>query len=151
MPSVLSKSCLTPNQPWNFRWFHKLQHQTLLVSNYLQQSHKLPSLIAVAFNCLPEDLTGFALLQPQLKQILQGLHSHTTLVQQFHSPPYLPLDIQELLLNVCLPLVPLVTNSTSNRDSSTKVTNRYFHYELHLAICKTIQTVFLPSTPQHLF
>ncbi|KAK2414127.1 hypothetical protein QL285_036757 [Trifolium repens] len=128
MPSVLSKSCLAPNQPWNFRWFHKLQHQTLLVSNYLQQSHKLPSLIIVAFNCIPEDLPSFALLQPQLKHNPQGLHSHTTLVQQFHSPPYLSLDSQELLLNVCLPLVPLVTNSTSNRDSSTKVTNRYFHY-----------------------
>ncbi|WJX86713.1 hypothetical protein P8452_68989 [Trifolium repens] len=74
MPSVLSKFCLAPNQPWNFRWFHKLQHQTLLVSNYLQQSHKLPSLITVAFNCLPEDLPSFALLQPQLKHNPQGLH-----------------------------------------------------------------------------
>ncbi|KAK2352126.1 hypothetical protein QL285_096616 [Trifolium repens] len=128
MSSVLSKYCLTPNQPWNFRWFHKLQHQTLLVSNYFQQSHKLPSLITVAFNCLLEDLPGFALLQPQLKQISHGLHSHTTLVQQFHSLPYLSLDSQEPLLNVCLPLVQLVTNSSSNRDSSTKVTNRYFHY-----------------------
>ncbi|KAK2426544.1 hypothetical protein QL285_025205 [Trifolium repens] len=148
MPSVLSKYCLAPNQPWNFRWFHKLQHQTLLVSNYLQQSHKLPSLISVAFNCLPEDLTGFALLQPQLKHNPQGLHSRTTLVQQFHSPPYLSLDSQKPLLNVCLPLVQLVTNSTSNRDSSTKVTNRYFHYELHLAICKTIQTA-LKQTSGH--
>ncbi|KAK2400231.1 hypothetical protein QL285_049951 [Trifolium repens] len=113
VPSVLSKYCLAPNQPWNFRRFHKLQHQTLLVSNYLQQSHKLPSLITVAFNCLPEDLPSFALLQPQLKHNPQGLHSHTTLVQQFHSLPYLSLDSQELLLNVCLPLVPLVTNSTS--------------------------------------
>ncbi|KAK2388130.1 hypothetical protein QL285_011705 [Trifolium repens] len=128
MSSVLSKYCLAPNQPWNFRWFHKLQHQTLLVSNYLPQSHKLPSLITVAFNCLPEDLSSFALLQSQLKQIPQGLHSHTTLVQQFHSSPYLSLDSQEPLLTVCLPLVQLVTNSTSNRDSSTKVTNRYFHY-----------------------
>ncbi|KAK2421771.1 hypothetical protein QL285_032363 [Trifolium repens] len=92
MPSVLSKNCLAPKQPWNFRWFHKLQHQTLHVSNYLQQSQKSPSLITVAFNCLPEDLPGFVLLQPQLKQIPQGLHSRTTLVQQFHSPPYLPLD-----------------------------------------------------------
>ncbi|KAK2383910.1 hypothetical protein QL285_071318 [Trifolium repens] len=128
MSSVLSKYCLAPNQPWNFRWFHKLQHQTLLVFNYLQQSHKLPSLITVAFNCLPEDLPCFALLQPQSEHNPQGLHSHTTLVQQFHSPPYLSLDSQEPLLNVCLPLVPLVTNSTSNRDYSTKVSNRYFHY-----------------------
>ncbi|KAK2449259.1 hypothetical protein QL285_008468 [Trifolium repens] len=47
--------------------FHKLQHQTLLVSNYLQQSHKYPNLITVAFNCLPEDLSNFALLQSQSK------------------------------------------------------------------------------------
>ncbi|PNX55878.1 hypothetical protein L195_g049511, partial [Trifolium pratense] len=51
---------LASNQPWNFRWFHKLQPQTLLVSNYLQQSNKLPSLITVAST--------------------QGLHSDTTLV-----------------------------------------------------------------------
>ncbi|KAK2359371.1 hypothetical protein QL285_084748 [Trifolium repens] len=86
MHSVLSKSCLAPNQPWNFRWFHKLQHQTLLVSNYLQQSHKLPSLIIVAFNFLPEDLPSFALLQTQLKLNPQGLHSHTTLVYLYLKP-----------------------------------------------------------------
>ncbi|PNX65305.1 hypothetical protein L195_g062531, partial [Trifolium pratense] len=55
MPSVLSKYCLAPNPPWNFMQFHKLQHQTPLASNYLQQSYKFPNLITVAFNCLPED------------------------------------------------------------------------------------------------
>ncbi|KAK2365915.1 hypothetical protein QL285_079355 [Trifolium repens] len=129
MSSVLSKYCLAPNQPWNFRWFPKLQHQTLLVFNYLQQSHKLPSLNTVAFNCLPEDLSSFALLQSQSKHNPQDFHSHTTLMQQYRSPPYLSLNSQELLLVVCLPLVPLVTNSTSNRDYSTKVSNRYFHYD----------------------
>ncbi|KAK2417157.1 hypothetical protein QL285_039489 [Trifolium repens] len=132
MSSVLSKYCLAPNQTWNFRWFHKLQHQTLLVSNYLQQSHKLPSLITVAFNCLPEDLSSFAHLQSQSKHNPQDFHSHTTLMQQYRSPPYLSLNSQELLLIVCLPLVPLVTNSTSNRDSSIKVSNRYIHYVSHL-------------------
>ncbi|KAK2453698.1 hypothetical protein QL285_001344 [Trifolium repens] len=121
MSSVLSKYCLAPNPPWNFRWFHKLQHRTFLVSNYLQQSHKLPSLITVAFNCLPEDLSSFALLQSQSKHNPQDFHSHTTLMQQYRSPPYFSLNSQELLLIVCLPLVPLVTNSTSNRDSSIKV------------------------------
>ncbi|KAK2458494.1 hypothetical protein QL285_005642 [Trifolium repens] len=57
MPSVLSKFCLAPNQPWNFRWFHKLQHQTPLAPDYLQQSYKFPSLIKVAFNCLPKILS----------------------------------------------------------------------------------------------
>ncbi|KAK2444796.1 hypothetical protein QL285_015795 [Trifolium repens] len=100
MPSVLSKSCLAPNQPWNFMWFHKLQHQTLLVSNYLDYSHKLPSLITVACTCLPKDLPGFALLQPQLKHFPQGPHGYTPFVQHYHSLPYLRLDTRELMLIV---------------------------------------------------
>ncbi|MCI44968.1 hypothetical protein A2U01_0066207, partial [Trifolium medium] len=55
MSFVLSKYCLASNQPWNFRRFHKVQHQTPLAPNYLQQSYEFLSLITVAFNCLPED------------------------------------------------------------------------------------------------
>ncbi|KAK2426999.1 hypothetical protein QL285_025613 [Trifolium repens] len=36
--------------------FHKPQLQTLLVSNYIQQSYKILNLITVASNCFPEDL-----------------------------------------------------------------------------------------------
>ncbi|PNX61870.1 hypothetical protein L195_g052678, partial [Trifolium pratense] len=76
---VLLKICLPPTNLGNFRWFHKLQPQTLLVSNYLQQSNKLPSLITVAST--------------------QDLPSYTTLVYLHLKPRFLhqslkPADVE---------------------------------------------------------
>ncbi|KAK2373441.1 hypothetical protein QL285_074472 [Trifolium repens] len=118
---------LISDYPWIFRIATSYNIKLSLyptTSNSLQ----VPKFDNRCFQLPPRSSSNFALLQSQLKHNPQGLHSHTTLVQQYRSPPYLSLDSQEILLVVCLPLVPLVTNSTSNRDSSTKASNRHFHY-----------------------